>query len=94
MFQKLVLQDRILEVTDMSEKQESKGRPPGLNTVNLLKVRENLGLRKEPCHLQAIWYSLFGGVVQLIHLQLCIWHLCSFLVRISGESGLNTVSLL
>ncbi|KAG6748637.1 hypothetical protein POTOM_048566 [Populus tomentosa] len=40
MFQKLVLQDRILEVTDISEKQESKGRPPGLNTVNLLK--ENL----------------------------------------------------
>ncbi|KAJ6973215.1 DNA topoisomerase 3-beta isoform X1 [Populus alba x Populus x berolinensis] len=38
MFQKLVLQDRILEVTDISEKQESKGRPPGLNTVNLLKV--------------------------------------------------------
>lgn len=38
MFQKLVLQDRILEVTDISEKQESKGRPPGLNTVNLLKI--------------------------------------------------------
>lgn len=62
MFQKLVLQDRILEVTDMSEKQESKGRPPGLNTVNLLKVR-------------AMWYNLFGDLVQLIHLQLCIRYL-------------------
>ncbi|CAK7348924.1 unnamed protein product [Dovyalis caffra] len=38
MFQKLVLQDRILEVTEISEKHESKGRPPGLNTVNLLKI--------------------------------------------------------
>ena len=61
MFQKLVLQDRILEVIDMSEKQESKGRPPGLNTVNLLKVR-------------AMWYN-FGDLVQLIHLQLCIRYL-------------------
>ncbi|KAH9679958.1 DNA topoisomerase 3-beta [Citrus sinensis] len=38
MFQKLVMQDRILEVIDISEKQESKVRPSGLNTVNLLKV--------------------------------------------------------
>ncbi|KDO52839.1 hypothetical protein CISIN_1g0452171mg, partial [Citrus sinensis] len=38
MFQKLVMQDRILEVIDISEKQESKVRPCGLNTVNLLKV--------------------------------------------------------
>ena len=39
MFQKMVTEDGILEVIDVSEKQESKGRPSGLNTVNLLKVR-------------------------------------------------------
>ncbi|XP_050292586.1 DNA topoisomerase 3-beta isoform X1 [Quercus robur] len=38
MFQKLVMEDGILEVTEISEKQESKSRPAGLNTVNLLKV--------------------------------------------------------
>lgn len=38
MFQKLVMDDGIAEVTEISEKQESKGRPSGLNTVNLLKV--------------------------------------------------------
>ncbi|KAL8143853.1 hypothetical protein V2J09_016885 [Rumex salicifolius] len=38
MFQKLVSEDGIAEVTDVSEKQEHKGRPSGLNTVNLLKV--------------------------------------------------------
>ncbi|ONI28983.1 hypothetical protein PRUPE_1G173500 [Prunus persica] len=38
MFQKLVMEDGILEVTEMVEKQESKSRPFGLNTVNLLKV--------------------------------------------------------
>lgn len=42
MFQKLVMQDGILQVTDVSEKQESKGRLSGLNTVNLLKVRKTL----------------------------------------------------
>ena len=39
MFQKFVMEDGIAEVTDISEKQESKSRPSGLNTVNLLKVR-------------------------------------------------------
>lgn len=34
------MEDRITEVTEISEKQETKGRPPGLNTVNLLKVRK------------------------------------------------------
>ncbi|MED6197065.1 hypothetical protein PIB30_053243 [Stylosanthes scabra] len=38
MFQKLVAEDGYLEVTEISEKQETKGRPVGLNTVNLLKV--------------------------------------------------------
>ncbi|CAL8083707.1 unnamed protein product [Prunus armeniaca] len=38
MFQKLVMEDGILEVTEIVEKQESKSRPSGLNTVNLLKV--------------------------------------------------------
>ncbi|WJZ87911.1 hypothetical protein VitviT2T_007256 [Vitis vinifera] len=38
MFQNLVMEDGIVEVTDISEKQESKSRPSGLNTVNLLKV--------------------------------------------------------
>ncbi|XP_031381136.1 DNA topoisomerase 3-beta isoform X2 [Punica granatum] len=45
MFQNLVIDDGILEVTDISEKQETKGRPLGLNTVNLLKVASSaLGL--------------------------------------------------
>jgi DNA topoisomerase-3 len=39
MFQKLIMEDGILEVTEITEKQESKSRPSGLNTVNLLKVR-------------------------------------------------------
>lgn len=38
MFQKLIMEDGILEVTEITEKQESKSRPSGLNTVNLLKV--------------------------------------------------------
>ncbi|XP_077250449.1 DNA topoisomerase, type IA, core isoform X2 [Tasmannia lanceolata] len=38
MFQKLVDEDGTLIVTDVSAKEECKGRPSGLNTVNLLKV--------------------------------------------------------
>ncbi|KAI3996704.1 hypothetical protein MKX01_041004 [Papaver californicum] len=38
MFQKLVMEDGTLEVTHISSKEESKSRPPGLNTVNMLKV--------------------------------------------------------
>ncbi|XP_009371098.1 DNA topoisomerase 3-beta isoform X1 [Pyrus x bretschneideri] len=38
MFQKLVMEDGMLVVTEIVEKQESKSRPSGLNTVNLLKV--------------------------------------------------------
>lgn len=38
MFQKRVMEDGIAEVTEISEKQENKVRPSGLNTVNLLKV--------------------------------------------------------
>lgn len=43
MFQKLVVEGRTAKVIDVSEKQEVKGRPAGLNTVNLLKVREFTG---------------------------------------------------
>ncbi|KAM7277602.1 hypothetical protein ACFE04_004736 [Oxalis oulophora] len=38
MFQKLVIQDGLVGVVAVSEKHETKGRPSGLNTVNLLKV--------------------------------------------------------
>ncbi|XP_028759686.1 DNA topoisomerase 3-beta [Neltuma alba] len=38
MFQKLVTENGLLEVTDVSEEQKTKSRPVGLNTVNLLKV--------------------------------------------------------
>jgi DNA topoisomerase III len=38
MFQKMVVNDGILKVTDVSMKEEYKGRPSGLNTVNMLKV--------------------------------------------------------
>ncbi|XP_030507422.2 DNA topoisomerase 3-beta isoform X1 [Cannabis sativa] len=45
MFQKLVTEDGILEVNEVSEKHEVKGRPSGLNTVNLLKIASSaLGL--------------------------------------------------
>lgn len=45
MFQKLVMEDGVMKVIGISEKQESKGRPSGLNTVNLLKVASSaLGL--------------------------------------------------
>lgn len=43
MFHKLVMENGILEVTEIVEKQESKSRPSGLNTVNLLKVRKVKG---------------------------------------------------
>lgn len=43
MFQKLVADDGIVEVTNISEKPETKGRPVGLNTVNLLKVGDQMG---------------------------------------------------
>ena len=42
MFQKLVSEDGLLEVTEISEKQETKSRPVGLNTVNLLKVNNHM----------------------------------------------------
>ncbi|XP_026400715.1 DNA topoisomerase 3-beta-like [Papaver somniferum] len=38
MFQKLVMDDGSLEVIHISSKEETKSRPPGLNTVNMLKV--------------------------------------------------------
>ncbi|KAL5713704.1 DNA topoisomerase [Ranunculus cassubicifolius] len=38
MFHKLVVEDGVLRVVDISVKEESKKRPAGLNTVNLLKV--------------------------------------------------------
>ncbi|XXG46925.1 hypothetical protein AAC387_Pa02g1653 [Persea americana] len=45
MFQKLVTEDGVLKVTDISTKEECKSRPPGLNTVNMLKVASSaLGL--------------------------------------------------
>ncbi|KAK1389826.1 DNA topoisomerase [Heracleum sosnowskyi] len=38
MFRGLIVDDGLIEVTGISEKQETKVRPSGLNTVNLLKV--------------------------------------------------------
>ncbi|KAK1379547.1 hypothetical protein POM88_026291 [Heracleum sosnowskyi] len=38
MFRGLIVDDGLVEVTGISEKQETKVRPSGLNTVNLLKV--------------------------------------------------------
>lgn len=38
MFKNIVMEDGILKVTSISEKEECKTRPSGLNTVNLLKV--------------------------------------------------------
>lgn len=45
MFQKIILEDAVVKVTNISEKQETKGRPSGLNTVNLLKVRKQQNLQ-------------------------------------------------
>lgn len=42
MFQNLVIQDGVASVTSISEKDESKARPTGLNTVNLLKVEDGM----------------------------------------------------
>ena len=69
MFQNLVMEDGIVEVTDISEKQESKSRPSGLNTVNLLKVRtqpasipffsqfaQNLSLSPQLIALSITWF--------------------------------------
>lgn len=39
MFSNFVREDGRLKVISISEKKESKGRPTGLNTVNLMKVR-------------------------------------------------------
>ncbi|XP_052188830.1 DNA topoisomerase 3-beta isoform X2 [Diospyros lotus] len=45
MFHKLIMEDGMVEVTGISQKQECKTRPSGLNTVNLLKVASSaLGL--------------------------------------------------
>lgn len=44
MFRNLIKEDGILKVIAISEKQESKSRPAGLNTVNLLKVRADSGV--------------------------------------------------
>jgi DNA topoisomerase-3 len=38
MFQRLVIDYGFAKVIDVSEKEERKSRPVGLNTVNLLKV--------------------------------------------------------
>lgn len=35
------MEDGVIRVTSISEKDECKTRPSGLNTVNLLKVEEN-----------------------------------------------------
>lgn len=42
MFQKLVTDDGILKISNLSKKEETKTRPCGLNTVNLLKVHHLL----------------------------------------------------
>lgn len=55
MFQKLVVEDAAVKVTGISEKQDSKGRPSGLNTVNLLKVRKPLEFRTT-CYLCSTYY--------------------------------------
>lgn len=63
MFRNSVEQDGIVEVTDISEKQESKGRPPGLNTVNLLKVLGTmdsiLTFEWMFCSFHAVYYIRF-----------------------------------
>ncbi|KAL7615456.1 hypothetical protein Lser_V15G06223 [Lactuca serriola] len=37
MFQKIILEDDVVKVTNISEKQENKGCISGLNIVNFLK---------------------------------------------------------
>lgn len=49
MFQKMVIGDGTLKVADVSVKEESKTRPSGLNTVNMLKVAQLLPLRVTIC---------------------------------------------
>lgn len=60
MFHNLVVQDGIVEVIDISEKQESKARPSGLNTVNLLKV-------SKLCYHAHFYTNLQFRLMLLIH---------------------------
>lgn len=59
MFRVLIVDDGLVEVTGISEKQESKTRPSGLNTVNLLKVRKIEYLRSVVSSDQQLWFILY-----------------------------------
>lgn len=55
-----------MRVVRVSEKLESKGRPSGLNTVNLLKVG-NLGFLQ-------ILYLGFQFIERYLNFLLCFWY--------------------
>lgn len=59
MFRLLIVDDGLVEVTGISEKQESKTRPSGLNTVNLLKVRKIEYFRSVVSSDQQLWFILY-----------------------------------
>lgn len=61
MFRNRIIEDRIMKVVRVSEKLESKARPSGLNTVNLLKVG-NIGLL--PIFIIDVFYSMLLGSFQ------------------------------
>ena len=72
MFQKLVVDGKDAEVLEYSSKEERKGRPAGLNTVEMLKVASS-ALNIGPHHAMQVrtievsdclrrLYSLFGAV--------------------------------
>lgn len=67
MFQKLVVEGRTAKVIDVSEKQEVKGRPTGLNTVNLLKVRVVMSLDYYSTKMNLSGYTLYLGEHHILY---------------------------
>ena len=58
-FQKIVAEGKMLHVVDVSEKEERRQRPPGLNTVELLKAASQL-LGIGPSHAMSIAERLYS----------------------------------
>ena len=58
LFQKLVSEVKTLKVLDVVEKEEKKGRPHGLNTVELLKVGSS-SLGMGPAHVMSVAERLY-----------------------------------
>lgn len=81
MFQKLVTDDGILVVTDVSVKEDRKSRPSGLNTVNLLKACTLCSL----CHFCSC--HLFGSLCHFCNSV--TWSFWMLFLHISQGRGIS-----